>query len=202
MHFRQKLIFMAFGATLALAGYLIATLVGDVTAQSEADKSVSTVVDKIVCRSLEIVNADGKTALTLNTYVLGGGKVSINDRKGKAVITMKADSAHGYIHIQQPDGGHGVAMSAGPAGGLVAVDYTAIKRAATIGVSDNGQGYISVNGKDHDGSIQLSNNEYGGSMAIFNKGQQNVLQASVSDRGNGVIDTRDKHGYKTGRLPR
>ena len=46
MHFRQKLTFMAIGSILTLAGYLLATLGSDVSAQSETDKSVPTISNK------------------------------------------------------------------------------------------------------------------------------------------------------------
>ena len=80
MHFRQKLMFTALGGALMFAGYLLATLVGDVTAQSETDKATvvgdvteqsetdkATVVDKIVCRELEVVDADGRRAVWIST---------------------------------------------------------------------------------------------------------------------------------------
>ena len=38
MHLKQKLTFMALGSILTIAGYLLATLTSDVTAQSETDK--------------------------------------------------------------------------------------------------------------------------------------------------------------------
>ena len=60
---------------------------------------------------------------------------------------------------------------------------------------------LQVRAKDQKGSIQLGTNKYGGAMVIFNKGSQDVLQASVGDMGGGIITTRDKHGYRTGRLP-
>jgi hypothetical protein len=69
-----------------------------------------------------------------------------------------------------------------------------------IGDTDK-EAFVKVYGKDHKGSIQLDADKYGGRMAIFNKGRQNVLQASVGDTGGGIITTRDKHGYRTGRLP-
>ena len=50
MHFRQKLIFTALGSALTLAGYLLATIVSDVTAQD--NKTVS--LGDIVCDSLTV----------------------------------------------------------------------------------------------------------------------------------------------------
>ncbi|RKU22961.1 hypothetical protein C6499_19190 [Candidatus Poribacteria bacterium] len=43
---KPKVTFMAFGSILTLAGYLLATLAGDLTAQPETDKT--TVFDKLL----------------------------------------------------------------------------------------------------------------------------------------------------------
>ena len=52
------------------------------------------------------------------------------------------------------------------------------------------------------GEAELSTNESGGSLAVFNKGIGDaVLQAGVGDTGGGILKTRDKNGYRTGRLP-
>ena len=56
MHFRQKLIFMALGSALTLAGYLLATLVSDVTAQDNSTKSLG----DVVCDSITVHDGDIK----------------------------------------------------------------------------------------------------------------------------------------------
>jgi hypothetical protein len=50
MHFRQKLIFTALGSALTLAGYLLATIVSDVTAQDNKTESLG----DIVCDSITV----------------------------------------------------------------------------------------------------------------------------------------------------
>ena len=66
--------------------------------------------------------------------------------------------------------------------------------------TDEHGGFVGAWGKDG-GQAHLSTNEYGGLIAIFNKGDKNVIQASVGDTGGGVLKTKDKLGYRTGRLP-
>lgn len=51
MHFRQKLIFMALGSILTLAGYLLATLASDVTAQ---DTKVEEFLGDVVCDNITV----------------------------------------------------------------------------------------------------------------------------------------------------
>ena len=54
MHFRQKLIFMALGCALTLAGYLLATVVSEVTAQDNKTESLG----DVVCDSITIHDGD------------------------------------------------------------------------------------------------------------------------------------------------
>jgi hypothetical protein len=62
MHFRQKLIFTALGSALTLAGYLLATIVSDVTAQDNKTESLGDIVcDSITVRDggpIKILNKD------------------------------------------------------------------------------------------------------------------------------------------------
>jgi hypothetical protein len=159
MYFKQKLAYMALGCLFTIIGYILASLSGDVDAQSQGDKSEPTIidVDRVVCRILEVVNDDGET-----------------------VVLIFTDSNGGYIGIRHASG----------------------EMAIKMGIDDEfKEGLVQVRTKDQKGGIHLSANEYGGGMVIFNKGSKNVLQASVGDSGGGIINTRDKHGYRTGRLP-
>ena len=222
MYFKQKLAYMALGCLFTIIGYIIASLSGNpVDAQSQGDKSEPTVIDEIVCRSLRVVNDDGKIGITMHTYPFGGGYMSIYHRSGKRGITMDManaaemsisgrtgkgavriytsdDGAH--MSIYHPGGERGVIIGTGDNDGYMYVVRANGKGSASIGTRSNG-GFMSIHRKDQKGSIQLGGDEYGGNMAIFNKGGQNVLQAGVSDKGGGIITTQDKHGYKTGRLP-
>ena len=129
MHFTQKMMYMAFGCLLTLAGYILASMNNDSIAQSGAE---DVTFGTITCGRLDVVDDEGNKSVGLTNSVTGG-----------AVIAY---------------------------------------------------------GKDG-GQAQLFTDEHGGSMAIFNKGDKNVLQAGVGDMGGGIIMTRDKLGYRTGRLP-
>lgn len=83
MNFKQKLIFTAFGATLALAGYLLATLGSDFTAQSETDKA--TVVDEIVCRKSKVVDANGEIRASIDA-VNDSAALLMSDVNGSVLI--------------------------------------------------------------------------------------------------------------------
>ena len=75
-----------------------------------------------------------------------------------------------------------------------------------FGPSNKGRGVLTVAGKDildsrGIGSAQLSATPYGGTVSIFNKDGRNVGNFGVNSLGNGLLQTKDKNGYKTGRIP-
>ena len=225
MYFKQKLAYMGLGCLFTIIGYILASLGGDVDAQSEGDKSEPTVVDEIVCRKLKVVDVDGKTGITMGAHQgagymsiyypsnklgisigaflpSGGGYMSIYHPSGKPGIRIQTGSDGGSIIVYHQNGGPGVSIRTDSNGGYMNVSHASGKKAITIGIGDTSkEGFVQVQRKDQNGLIQLGANEYGGTMAIFNKGGENVLQASVGDMGGGIIITRDKHGYKTGDLP-
>ena len=98
MHFRQKLTFMALGSILTLAGYLLATFASDVTAQPETDKT--TVFDKIVCRELEVVDADGEGLVWIGEISSSAFMtVQHPDGEHRAIIMATSDSASMAVGI-------------------------------------------------------------------------------------------------------
>lgn len=99
-----------------------------------------------------------------------------------------------------------VVLSVGKDGGGVSVLNKAGEVVGVFGPSNNGRGVITVAGKDildsHGiGSAQLSATPYGGAVSIFNKNGQHVGNFSVNSLGSGSLQTKDKNGYKTGRIP-
>ena len=71
MYFKQKLAYMALGCLFTIIGYILASLSGN-PVDAQGDKSSPTVIDEIVCRSLRVVNADGKTIVSIDTDSNGG----------------------------------------------------------------------------------------------------------------------------------
>ena len=99
-----------------------------------------------------------------------------------------------------------VVLSVGKDGGGVSVLNKAGEVVGMFGPSSSGRGVITVAGKDildsHGiGSAQLSATPYGGTVSIFNKNGQNVGNFGVNSLGSGSLQTKDKNGYKTGKIP-
>ena len=86
MYFKQKLAYMALGCLFTIIGYTLASLSGNpVDAQSQRDKSEPTIIDEIVCRTLRVVNDDGKTAVNIGA-ISDGGFMTVNHANGENAV--------------------------------------------------------------------------------------------------------------------
>ena len=174
MHFRQKLTFMALGSILTLAGYLLATLAGEGTAQSETDKI--TYFDTIVCRELAVVNAERKPAVIIAATTDGGSLGISSPTKSGPAITLSAASH----------------------GGLLAFNNGDMYPAITIGIGEESrEGSIVIRSKTRKGALKLHVNEYGGDMSIFGNDNRHRVRLGINERGHGSINVWDKNGFRT-----
>ena len=106
MYFKQKLAYMALGCLFTIIGYILASLSGDVDAQSQGDKSEPTIidVDRVVCRILEVVNDDGETVVLIFTDS-NGGYIGIRHASGEMAIKMGIDDEfkEGLVQVRTKD---------------------------------------------------------------------------------------------------
>lgn len=110
MNFKQKLAYMALGCLFTIIGYIIASLGADVNAQAQGDKSDPTVVDEIVCRKLKVVNADGKTAVSIHPSGYGG-EIVVSGDDGNMAVLIGTVNDYGYIDVFHPNGRQAVIIS-------------------------------------------------------------------------------------------
>lgn len=99
-----------------------------------------------------------------------------------------------------------VVLSVGKDSGGVSVLNKAGEVVGVLGSSRNGRGVLTIASKDildnrGVGSVHISTTPTGGSVSIFNNNRQNVGNFGVNALGNGELHTKDKNGYKTGRIP-
>ena len=98
MYFKQKLAYMALGCLFTIIGYTLASLSGNpVNAQSQRDKSEPTIIDEIVCRQLQVVNADGETVVEIKDAL--GGFIGVKRPNGKAAVLIGAAFDGGSIDL-------------------------------------------------------------------------------------------------------
>ena len=171
-----KATYMCVGALIAFAAYLLGNLNNSINAQPQP---LLPVIDKIVVRQLEIVDAQGKVIAVLGKRDLAVGMsdiLRVYDGVGRSVIALGQDAN----------------------GGIAAV-FGKGKSRASLGIDTDG-GVVEVFGKEG-GQALLLTNKNGGTIAASNKGNQVVLQIGVTHTGAGTISTRDKFGYITGSVP-
>lgn len=209
MHFRQKLTFMALGSILTIAGYLLATLTSDVTAQPKTDKSEPLIVDEIVCRKLRVVDPNDKTRVLINgTY---GGSVFVRNGEGKNVVVIGAVRLHGYMKVNHGDGENVVNIGTSIGKGFISLksrdskdSYTSISSTSMV-ISHRDKasvvitrGIIELYDEDRKGGIELDVDKYGGRMRIRGKTDNKArVLLGINERGHGSINTWDKNGYRT-----
>lgn len=102
MNMKQKITYMLIGCLFTIAGYVLSSLFNTPThVQAQDDK----VIDKIVCKELEIVNDDGTTVVKLVSFRGNGVMSTYNaDRKGLVFIGSETDGKSGVMSIFNANG--------------------------------------------------------------------------------------------------
>ena len=193
MNFKQKLGYMFVGYLFTIAGYILASLDGGATYAQQNEQ----VIDKIVCRELEVVNKDGKPVVHIKAAA-NGGLVNIYNNKEKRIANMGAER-----HMQG-DGMVGVWNKKGdPVGTLYA--------------NLDGNGVIDLRNKDRDiiailGAsvtkgkvilelfnkeklrVSMAATESGGIVSVRNKDALSVVNLEAKSSGEGLVHVSDKEG--------
>ena len=165
MHFRQKLTFMAFGSILTLAGYLLATIASDVTAQPEKNNAT---FDTITCSALEVVNEQGIPVARI-AQGANGGLVAVKYDSGQSAVTIDAITGRPYIQAFYPNGKRAVMIGTYPTHGYMTFSDNDGQALASIGVRVQGQGgFVEVLGKER-GRATLRGTKHGGELTIVGK---------------------------------
>ena len=101
MNFKQKLGYMFIGCLFTIAGYILASL-GGMTTHAQKDEQV---IDKIVCKRLEVVNEEGTTAALIVVDARGDGAIEVRNKAGKVVASIVVDARDGgAISVFNPSG--------------------------------------------------------------------------------------------------
>ncbi len=99
MNVKQKLGYMFIGCLFTIAGYILTSLGGDTTHAQQNGQ----VIDKIVCRELEVVNEDRKVAAGIIASK-DGGVIDVFNTAGKPIAGISTDEDGNGI-IQSYKGG-------------------------------------------------------------------------------------------------
>ena len=169
MNFKQKLGYMFIGCLFTIAGYILASLGGGATHAQQKEQ----VIDKFVCRKLEVVNKEGKRVLNIGVDANGDGEMVIRDAAGYEVVNIAVTENGGVMFVRDAAGRSFVEIFSTNDGGIIAVSNAAGNRVAGIVATENG-----------------------GSIEAKNAARKAVAIMAATEDGNGVIQTY-KGGWRT-----
>ena len=217
----EKLVYMVLGAALALSGYMFGTLnSGNVDAQVQP-----AVMDKIVCKQLEVVNSRGQTiavigeeARVLGTSVLrvydgvrqfpvidllynnvDGGYLRVVDNDGKAGVVLRNDTKGGTVGVFGKGGIYGILLGNDADGGTVEILGKDGKSAVVLNIDEAG-GRVDVLDKGGRKGVFLANNAVGGAVGVRGKDGKSGVMLGV-ERNTGRVVVFDRFANPIGSVP-
>jgi hypothetical protein len=192
MNFKQKLVYMALGCLFTLIGYTLATLNNNTTAQTDET------IDEIVCRKLRVVDSQDKTVLVIerkaekrtddtDEEALSDDEALLKDLK--ALNDMLKKRRENFIYPDE-----------GLPGGSVLTIYSPTSDRKLVEIGTKYGGAIRVSGERDHRAAALTSTSSGGNIYVTDK--TGVLIGEMGgDAQGGFIQTRNKNGFRTGRLP-
>ena len=156
MDFKHKLGYMFIGCLFTIAGYIIASLGGGDTTHAQQDEQV---IDKIVCKRLEVVNKEGEPVgvivadentggIVLGTHPtagvgIDGGRLFVrNILRQEVAVVMAATEDGGSIGVYNAGEQEVVNINATEDGGIIAIRNAAGEDTVGFGANKDGDGVI------------------------------------------------------------
>ena len=144
MNVKQKLGYTFIGCLFTITGYILASLGGGVTHTQKNEQ----VLDKIVCRELEVVNTEGTPVVHIGAAE-EGGFMSVINTAGKTVGAIGASGDGGAMGVFNAAAGRGgFRIHAAKGSGAISVINAAGKTVGIIGATEDGSGIIQIYDED------------------------------------------------------
>lgn len=193
MNFKQKLGYMFIGCLFTIAGYILASLGGETTHAQQNEQ----VIDKIVCREMEVVNKEGKRIILMDP-LFEGGAVQVFNKEGVNIASIRADSVGGGVmDVYNAAGKSGVRIGAGIHNGNGGVEvYNAAGKPSVDVVADGKGGIVGVYNAAGKVVAGMTGKDTGGVMEVYNTLGKVVVDIGATDNGEGHIQTY-KGGWRT-----
>lgn len=193
MNFKQKLGYMLIGCLFTIAGYILASLGGNTTHAQQNEQ----VIDKIVCRELEVVNKTGKPVVHIKTSA-NGGLVNIYNDKEKRIANIGAErhmQGDGMVGVWNKNGdpvgtlyanfdGNGVIDLRNKDGHIIAILGASVRK---------GKGILELFNKEKL-RVGMAATESGGIVSVSNNDGISVVNLEAKFSGEGLVHVSDKEG--------
>ncbi len=156
MTFKQKAGYMLIGCLFTIVGYILAIIGGGFTHAQQNEQ----VIDKIICKSLEVVNAEGTTVVTIQETGLKGGRMDICDRNGKVITRIMSNLSTGQFFTYDKNGKIRIGITESSLGGSIYIKNKNGKEVVGIGTDEHG-GHIIIENKNGNAVVGIGANEHG-----------------------------------------
>ena len=171
MKFKHKLGYMLIGCLFTIAGYILASA-GYILASPQvgAKHAQKDVIDKIVCRQLEVVNKEGITV----ARIYNGG-IELCDLFGNGVVGIYEDvDGNGSIEVNNSAGDE-----------VVDISVTAADGNGSIEVRNAIEDRNAIEKK----AVYIFGNEDGGVLIVYNAAGDAIAGIIVNKDGDGIIES-------------
>ena len=187
----EKLGYMLLGAIIALGGYFLGSM-------NNNEESEPSILDKIVCRRLEIVDLQNKTIAVLGKEsedlkngLLTASVFRVYNTDAEEIISLGEASGSGSIVLAAEDGKTIVHLGEGKGAGWVSTHGSNGKIATSLSVA-KGAGLVTV--KD---THSNSTAHYGHDAALLYGKNDTVRVALLDDDNGGRIFVKNRYGKTT-----
>lgn len=179
---------MCVGAFIAFAAYLLGNVNNSINAQPQAQLPV---IDKIVVRQLEVVDANGNTIAVLGKRDLPLGMADIlrvYDGTGKSIILLAQGPDGGMVHVFDKEGKNSSAsLGISANAGIV----QAIDEAGSKSILHGGA--VVVQSKQGKNGVLLNTDVNGGNVLVASKNDKSGVVLDISADG-GYVNVANKNG--------
>lgn len=183
---KEKLVkatYMCVGALIAFTAYLLGNVNNNINAQPQSQLPV---IDKIVVRQLEVVDANGNTVAVLGKRDLAAGMADIlrvYDGTGKSTIVLAQNTDGGFISVFGKEGKSGASLGIYANAGVV----QAIDEAGSKSVLQGGA--VVVSHREGKSGVLLNTDINGGNIAVADKNGIFGVVLDISSDGGSVSVT-------------
>lgn len=200
-----KVTYMGVGVLIAFTAYLLGNVNNNINAQPQPQLPV---IDKIVVRQLEVVDANGNTIAVLGKRDLPLGMADIlrvYDGAGKSIIVLAQGPDGGIVHVFDKEGKNsGASLGTSADGGVVSVSGKeggqSFLQGGVVRVYDKEGGssllqggVVSVHHKESKSGVVLNTDVNGGNIAVADKNGIFGVVLDISSDG-GSVSVTGKNG--------
>ena len=189
MNFKQKLGYMVIGCLFTIAGYILASL-GGITTHAQQNEQV---IDKIVCRELEVVNKEGTPIAMITEGLVGGGVFVITNKEGTpaAMILANENGTGDFLVVNKL--GFAVAKMGqdGFGTGFVTLKNKFGKQIATLLGNNVGEGGMILGDQSGKPRVQMIASESSGINLYDKHGTEIIVIAELVGKGGMVVNNAE-----------